>query len=74
VSLNRRGFLHALGAGSAAALAPVGADATIPEHNWEKYDFGSGPPVRDRLFQGPFPEYSADAVVPSSDVVMVTTP
>jgi hypothetical protein len=74
VSLNRRGFLHALGAGSAAALAPVAADATIPEHNWEKYDFGSGPPVRDRLFQGPFPEYSADAVVPSSDVVMVTTP
>jgi hypothetical protein len=72
--LNRRGFLHALGTGSAAALAPVAGQATIPEHNWEGYDFGAGPPVSDRLYQGPFPQYSADAVVPNSDVVMVTTP
>jgi hypothetical protein len=73
--LNRRGFLHALGAaGSAAALPPVAAHAGIPEHNWEKYYFGDGPPVSDRLYQGPFPQYSNEAVVPGSDVVMVTTP
>jgi hypothetical protein len=72
--LNRRGFLHALAAGSAAALAPVAGQTAVPEHNWEGYDFGAGPPVGDRLYQGPFPQYSTDAVVPSSDVVMVTTP
>jgi hypothetical protein len=73
--LNRRGFLSTLGAaGSAAALTPLAGDAAIPEHNWEKYDFGSGPPVSDRLYQGPFPQYSTDAVVPGSDVIMVTTP
>ncbi|MGI8960600.1 MAG: hypothetical protein ACR2IV_12705 [Bryobacteraceae bacterium] len=72
--MNRRGFLNALGAGSTAALAPVAGQAVIPEHNWERYDFGAGPPVRDRLYQGPFPQYSTDAVVPDSDVVMVTTP
>ena len=26
------------------------------------------------MYQGPFPQYSPDAVVPDSDVVMVTTP
>jgi hypothetical protein len=25
-------------------------------------------------YQGPFPQYSADAVIPGSDVIMVTTP
>src|SRR5205085_146828 len=60
--------------GSAAALAPVAGQAAVPEHNWEGYDFGAGPSVSDRLYQGPFPQYSTDAVVPGSDVVMVTTP
>jgi len=26
----------------------------VPTHNWDKYDFGSGPPVTERLNQGPF--------------------
>jgi len=69
--VNRRGFLQAVGAaGSAAGFAR----AAVPEHNWEKYDWGSGPEVKDRLYQGPFPQYTPDAVVPDSDVVMVTTP
>ncbi len=50
------------------------ANATIPEHNWDKYDWGPGPAVPDRLYQGPFPQYGPCAVVPDSDVAMVTTP
>ena len=30
--------------------------------------------MKDRLYQGPFPQYPPAAVVPDSDVVMVTTP
>ena len=26
----------------------------VPTHNWDKYDFGAGPKVTDRLNQGPF--------------------
>ena len=43
---------------------------TVPPHNWDKYDFGSGPPVSDRLNQGPFPY----ELVPGWEVVMATTP
>ena len=73
--MNRRSFLQTAGtAGLATGLAPTAARAYIPEHNWEKYDWGSGPEVKDRLYQGPFPQYPPAAVVPDSDVVMVTTP
>jgi hypothetical protein len=51
------------------ALAPY-AHANVPIHNFDKHDFGSGPPVPNRLYQGPF---SADDY-PSWDVVMATTP
>ncbi len=61
--LNRRTFLQ-----SAAAIA------AIPEHNWEKHDWGAGPTVEDRCYQGPFPQYGPDALIPDSEVVMVTTP
>src|SRR6185503_9468092 len=44
------------------------------EHNWEKYDWGYTPPVPERLYQGPFPQYGPAAVVPDIDVWMVTTP
>src|SRR5579862_9155775 len=71
--MNRRTFLHT-GAASVAAGLAAPARAYVPEHNWEKYDWGSGPEVRDRLYQGPFPQYPPDVVVPDSDVVMVTTP
>jgi hypothetical protein len=73
--VNRRGFLLKSGvAGVTAGLTLRRSQATIPEHNWEKYDWGSGPEVKDRLYQGPFPQYTPDAVIPGSDVVMVTTP
>src|SRR5260370_1264162 len=38
-----------------AALIPaLAARADVPPHLWHGYDFGSGPPVRERLNQGPF--------------------
>ena len=46
------------------------ATAYVPPHNFDKYDFGRGPTVRDRLNQGPFP---AD-LYPSWIVVMALTP
>jgi hypothetical protein len=48
--------------------------ARIPEHNWSNYNWGGGPDVHDRLYQGPFAQYGPEAIVPDSDVVMVTTP
>ncbi|MDZ7261559.1 MAG: twin-arginine translocation signal domain-containing protein, partial [candidate division KSB1 bacterium] len=69
--MNRRNFLKT---GSVVTLlAGLGvkeAHGYIPAHNWDKYDFGSGPPITDRLNQGPFP----DELVPGWDVVMATTP
>ena len=73
--MNRRSFLKSAAAtGLTVGLLKAGANASIPEHNWEKYDWGSGPEVQDRLYQGPFPQYRPGAVVPDSDVSMVTTP
>src|SRR5579872_2857918 len=73
--MQRREFLEA---GAAFAMgAELGAGkalALVPTHNWDKYDFGSGPRVSDRLNQGPFPQYPPDAVIPTDDVVMTTTP
>src|ERR1044072_7912208 len=38
-----------------AVLVPAAlAAADVPPHLWQGFDFGSGPPVRDRLNQGPF--------------------
>ena len=72
--MKRRDFMQ-IGGVAAAGLGLVsGAGAFIPAHNWEGYDFGSGPPVKDRLYQGPFPQYKPEAVVPGSDPVMATTP
>jgi hypothetical protein len=73
--MHRRHFLKSSVALAAAAeLATSKAQAFVPAHNWGKYDFGSGPPVSDRLNQGPFPQYPPDAVIPTDDVVMTTTP
>jgi hypothetical protein len=69
--MRRRSFLKS---GAALALAAgLGSDlvhARVPVHNFDKYDFGSGPAVEDRLYQGPF---SADDY-PGWDVVMALTP
>ena len=39
-----------------AVVLPVAlaANADVPAHLWQGYEFGSGPPVRERLNQGPF--------------------
>ena len=73
--MDRRSFLKsATATGLTVGLYKATANASIPEHSWENYDWGSGPAVPDRLYQGPFPQYGACAVIPESDVVMVTTP
>ncbi len=73
--MDRRAFLKSAGAtGLAVGLARATATAAIPEHNWDKYDWGGGPAVPDRLYQGPFPQYGPCAVVPESDVWMITSP
>src|SRR5215471_1584944 len=73
--MRRREFLRTgLALAATAPLASRTANAFVPAHNWSKYDFGSGPPVDDRLNQGPFPQYPPDAVIPTDEVVMTTTP
>jgi hypothetical protein len=60
--MHRREFMKTGVLGATAAY--------VPAHNFDKYDFGAGPPVRERLNQGPFP---AD-LYPSWTVVMALTP
>jgi hypothetical protein len=73
--MDRRTFLKsATATGLAVGVLKAHAHPSIPEHNWDKYDWGSGPPVPDRLYQGPFPQYGPCAVVPDSDVSMITSP
>src|SRR5208283_3371543 len=60
--MRRRDFMKSGVLGAAAAY--------VPPHNFDKYDFGSGPVVENRLNQGPFP---AD-LYPSWTVVMALTP
>ena len=73
--MQRRDFLKSSAAIAVAAELGIGkSHATVPAHNWGKYDFGSGPQVADRLNQGPFPQYPPDAIIPNDDVVMTTTP
>jgi len=73
--MNRRDFLEAGGlAAAAVGLRGREASAFVPAHNWDKYDFGLGPTISDRLNQGPFPQYPPEAVFPGGDVVMATTP
>lgn len=73
--MQRRDFLKSgLALAVAAELGSKQAHAFVSAHNWDKFDFGSGPPVTDRLNQGPFPQYPPDAVIPTDDVVMTTTP
>jgi hypothetical protein len=68
--MQRRSFLKAGGAVLAAGFGTRSLLAHIPPHNFDKYDFGNGPTVTDRLYQGPF---SADDY-PSWNVVMALTP
>ena len=71
--MKRRDFLKtSLFAAAAAGMAPS-LKAWVPSHNWEKYDFGGGPQVKDRLYQGPFPQYEPEAFYGGA-VVQYTTP
>jgi len=67
--MRRRSFLKASGIALGAGLAADSLLAKIPPHNFDSYNFGSGLPVADRLYQGPF---SADDY-PSWNVVMALT-
>jgi hypothetical protein len=69
LNMQRRSFLKASGIALGAGLAADSLLAKIPPHNFDKYDFGGGPPISDRLYQGPF---SADDY-PSWNVVMALT-
>lgn len=78
--MRRRDFLKS-GAGLAVTagagltgIRAARAEGFVPAHNWGNYEFGAGPVVRDRLPQGPFPQYPPDAVIPGDDVVMATSP
>jgi len=71
--MDRRSLLKLGAAGVGAVIAPPGS-AFVPAHNWDRYDWGTAPPVRDRLDQGPFPQYPPEEVLPGSEVVMATTP
>jgi hypothetical protein len=73
--MQRRDFLKSTVAAAVGAELGIGkAQARVPAHNWGNFDYGSGPQVTDRLNQGPFPQYPPDAVIPTDDVVMTTTP
>ena len=74
-SMRRRDFFK--GSAAMAGALTIGdsrTQAMVRAHNWEKYEFGSGPVVTDRLNQGPFPQYPPDAAIPGDEVVMATTP
>lgn len=44
----------------------------MPAENFEDTDFGPGPRVGDRLYQGPFPQYRPQVFVPDSTPLMAT--
>src|SRR3954452_2564299 len=73
--MDRRNFLKsATATGLTVGMLKANAGAYVPEHNWDKYNWEWMPPVRDRLYQGPFPQYGPGAVVADSEVWMVTSP
>jgi hypothetical protein len=74
--MKRRDFLKhrlSLGVATATGGAITRSLAAVPTHNWDRFDFGPGPQVLDRLNQGPFSQYVQDATIPPDDVVMATT-
>src|SRR5690554_5253197 len=71
--MNRKEFLKtSMLAASTLGAAPA-LMSWIPQHNWDGYDFGSGPEVKDRLYQGPFPMYRPENFFPGSNAVQYTT-
>ncbi len=73
--MDRRNFLKSAAAtGLAVGMYNASAHAYVPEHNWDEYNWQWTPPVPDRLYQGPFPQYGPGAVIPDSEVWLVTSP
>lgn len=72
--MDRRRFIQNAGLAALLPQLMAGAPHFVPAHNWDGYDFGSGPAVTDRLNQGPFPTYAPEDVLPGSEVIMATTP
>jgi hypothetical protein len=73
--MRRRDFLKSSIAMAGALQVGTGkARGMVRAHNWEGLGFGPGPEVKDRLNQGPFPQYPPDAAIPGDEVVMTTTP
>ena len=71
--MDRRDFLKTgLAASAAIGLAPS-LKGWVPQHNWHKYDFGPGPQVKDRLYQGPFPSYAPEDYFGEEPVVIQYT-
>ena len=71
--MDRRDFLKAgLATTAAVALSPS-LKGWVPQHNWHKYDFGPGPQVKDRLYQGPFPSYAPEDYFGQEPVVIQYT-
>lgn len=64
--MHRRDFLKA---GSAVAFLASTRGNAAAVHDFDRYDFGPGPAVADRLYQGPFPTDS----FAGWQVVMATT-
>ena len=57
--MQRRYFLKSgVALAVAAELGASKAHGLVRAHNWDKYDFGSGPNVTDPLNQGPFSQYA----------------
>jgi hypothetical protein len=52
--MQQRSFLKTSGIALGAGLAADSLLAQIPPHNFDKYDFGGGPFISGRLYQGPF--------------------
>lgn len=71
--MDRRDFLKAgLATTAAVALSPS-LKGWVPQHNWHKYNFGPGPQVKDRLYQGPFPSYAPEDYFGQEPVVIQYT-
>ena len=73
--MKRREFIKTTAAaGAALGMAPV-LKSWVPQHNWDGYDFGPGPEVKDRLYQGPIPSYNPeDYFGEEPEVVQYTMP
>ena len=60
--------------GLTVGMYNASAHAYVSEHNWEEIQLGMDASGSRSAFQGPFPQYGPGAVIPDSEVWMVTSP